>query len=76
MDLQWYVGVDWGKSEHQVCLLDATGKQQAERPNQLWVADATYIPTLEGTIYLVAIQNVFSRPSRRLVHVLQTGMRS
>ena len=31
MDLQWYVGVDWGKSEHQVCLLDATGKQQAER---------------------------------------------
>ena len=31
MDLQWYVGVDWGKSEHQVCLLDATGKQRAER---------------------------------------------
>ena len=31
MDLQWYVGVDWGKLEHQVCLLDATGKQQAER---------------------------------------------
>ena len=34
---------------------------QAERPNQLWVADATYIPTLEGTIYLAAIQDVFSR---------------
>ena len=31
MDLQWYVDVDWGKLEHQVCLLDATGKQQAER---------------------------------------------
>ena len=31
MGLQWYVGVDWGKLEHQVCLLDATGKQQAER---------------------------------------------
>ena len=31
MDLQWYVGVDWGKSEHQICLLDAAGKQQAER---------------------------------------------
>ena len=31
MDLHWCVGVDWGKSENQVCLLDATGKQQAER---------------------------------------------
>ena len=31
MDLQWYVGVDWGKLEHQVCLLDATGKPQADR---------------------------------------------
>ena len=31
MDLQWYVGVDWGKSEHQICLLDAAGKQQSER---------------------------------------------
>ena len=31
MDLQWYVGVDWGKLEHQGCLLGATGKQQSER---------------------------------------------
>ena len=34
---------------------------RAVRPNQLWVADATYIPTLEGTMYLAAIQDVFSR---------------
>ena len=34
---------------------------QAERPNQLWVADATDIPTSEGTLYLAAIQDVFSR---------------
>ena len=34
---------------------------RAERPNQLWVADATYIPTAEGTVYLAAIQDVFSR---------------
>ncbi|MXZ56420.1 MAG: IS3 family transposase [Gammaproteobacteria bacterium] len=33
----------------------------AERPNQLWVADATYIPTAEGPVYLAAIQDVFSR---------------
>ncbi len=31
MELQWYVGVDWGKSEHQVCLLNATGEHVAER---------------------------------------------
>ena len=34
---------------------------RAERPDQLWVADATYLPTLEGTVYLAAIQDVFSR---------------
>jgi len=34
---------------------------RAARPNQLWVADATYIPTAEGTVYLAAIQDVFSR---------------
>ncbi len=31
MELQWYVGVDWGKSEHQVCLLNAAGEPVAER---------------------------------------------
>ena len=41
---------------------DQVGRSfQAERPNQLWVADATYIPTSEGTLYLAAIQDVFSR---------------
>ena len=34
---------------------------QTERPKQLWVADATYIPTSEGTLYFAAIQEVFSR---------------
>ena len=34
---------------------------RAERPNQLWVADATYVPTAEGTVYLAVIQDVFSR---------------
>ena len=31
MELQWYVGLDWGKSEHQACLLNATGEHIAER---------------------------------------------
>ena len=31
MELQWYVGLDWGKSEHQVCLLNTTGEPVAER---------------------------------------------
>ena len=34
---------------------------RAERPNQIWVADATYVPTQEGTLYLAVIQDVFSR---------------
>ncbi len=31
MDWPWYVGVDWGKSEHQVGLLNTTGEPVAER---------------------------------------------
>jgi len=32
-----------------------------ERPNQKWVADITYIPTLEGWLYLAAILDLFGR---------------
>jgi putative transposase len=34
---------------------------RAERPNQLWVADITYIPTLAGFLYLAVVLDVFSR---------------
>lgn len=34
---------------------------QADRPNQLWVADITYIPTWAGFLYLASILDVFSR---------------
>jgi putative transposase len=34
---------------------------QAERPNQLWVADITYIPTAAGFLYLAVVLDVFSR---------------
>ena len=32
-----------------------------ERPNQKWLADITYIATLEGWLYLAAIMDLFSR---------------
>lgn len=33
----------------------------AERPNQKWVADITYIPTAEGWLYLACVLDLFSR---------------
>jgi len=33
----------------------------AEKPDQLWVADITYIPTGEGWLFLAAIIDVYSR---------------
>ena len=30
MELQWYVGIDWGKQHHQICLLDHAGHPCAE----------------------------------------------
>lgn len=34
---------------------------RAERPNQKWVADITYIDTREGWLYLAAVLDLFSR---------------
>jgi len=34
---------------------------QAEKPNQKWVADITYIPTTEGWLYVAGILDLFSR---------------
>jgi putative transposase len=33
----------------------------AQAPNRLWVADITYLRTWEGWLYLVAVQDVYSR---------------
>ena len=33
----------------------------ADRPNQKWLADITYIPTLEGWLYLAAMLDLYSR---------------
>jgi putative transposase len=34
---------------------------RAEKPNRLWVADATFIPTVVGFLYLAIVLDVFSR---------------
>ena len=33
----------------------------AEKPNQKWVADITYLPTMEGWLYLAAVLDLHSR---------------
>jgi putative transposase len=33
----------------------------AEKPDQKWLADITYLPTLEGCIFLAVVLDVFSR---------------
>lgn len=33
----------------------------AERPNQAWVTDLTYVPTAEGWLYVVTVLDLFSR---------------
>jgi putative transposase len=34
---------------------------QAEKPNQKWVSDITYLPTTEGWLYMATIMDLFSR---------------
>lgn len=33
----------------------------ADRPDALWIADVTYVPTMEGFLYLAVVLDVFSR---------------
>jgi len=42
--------------------LDLVDRQfVAERPNQLWVADFTYVPTWQGLVYVAFILDVYAR---------------
>ncbi|MCL6625068.1 MAG: IS3 family transposase [Alicyclobacillus shizuokensis] len=34
---------------------------EAERPNQIWMADITYVPTEEGWLYVASIMDLFTR---------------
>ena len=44
------------------CPLDRVNRQfEAERPNQLWVADFTYVSTWQGFVYVAFVIDVFAR---------------
>jgi putative transposase len=44
------------------CPLDRVNRQfTAQRPNQLWVADFTYVSTWQGFVYVAFIVDVFAR---------------
>jgi putative transposase len=44
------------------CPLDRVNRQfQAQRPNELWVADFTYVSTWQGFVYVAFIIDVFAR---------------
>ena len=44
------------------CPLDRVNRQfRAERPNQLWVADFTYVSTWQGFVYVAFVVDVFAR---------------
>ena len=47
----------------------------AERPNQLWVADITYVATWSGFVYVAFVIDVFSRyiVGWRVLNSLQNG---
>jgi putative transposase len=45
-----------------LCPLDRVNRQfSAERPNQLWVSDFTYVSTWQGFVYVAFIIDVFAR---------------
>ncbi len=44
------------------CPLDRVNRRfRAERPNQLWVSDFTYVSTWQGWVYVAFVVDVFSR---------------
>jgi putative transposase len=44
------------------CPLDRVNSQfKAERPNQLWVSDLTYVSTWQGWLYVAFVIDVFAR---------------
>jgi putative transposase len=49
-------------SRHDAKALDLVQRKfEAEGPNQLWVADMTYVPTWAGFIYLAVVLDAWSR---------------
>jgi transposase InsO family protein len=61
-----------GLDPHAVCTTDSNHSLPvapnrldqtflADRPDQVWLADITYIPTREGWLYLAVILDLFTR---------------
>ena len=49
------------------CPLDRVNRQfRAERPNQLWVSDFTYVSTWQGWLYVAFVIDVFAPAHRGL----------
>ena len=45
-----------------LCPLDRVNRQfQAQRPNQLWVSDFTYVSTWQGWLYVAFVIDVYAR---------------
>lgn len=69
MRMQGLQGVRRGKAQRTTiadpkapCPLDRVNRQfRAERPNQLWVSDFTYVSTWQGWVYVAFVIDVFSR---------------
>jgi putative transposase len=49
------------KHQHAIAENKLERNFKAEKPNQKWVADITYIPTLTGWLYLAVVIDLFSR---------------
>jgi transposase InsO family protein len=50
------------RCQSAVCPLDRVNRQfKAERPNQLWVSDFTYVSTWQGWLYVAFVIDVFAR---------------
>jgi putative transposase len=63
------------RSEHGRPAPDLVQRQfAATAPNQLWVADITYIPTWAGTLYLAVVLDVWSR--RVIGWAMETHLRT
>ena len=49
-------------AQKAVCPLDRVNRQfKADRPNQLWVSDFTYVSTWQGWLYVAFVIDVFAR---------------
>ena len=58
------------RKKHRTTIADPSARRPADlvdrqflatRPNQLWVADFTYVATWSGTVYVAFVFDVFSR---------------